>query len=82
MLHIHMPVKRCDGKMVYGSWRDGSDVLKDINGYYVMQWDPKTGWASWYKKYLPKTWNPSPEEDKETKTAKNRKAEASFCIVQ
>ena len=85
-----MAVKDGKGRVVYDSWKDGSDVLKDRKGYYVMQWNPKTGKD--YKKHLPKTWKPSPEEDKETKAAKRRraekrrakkrKAEASFCMVQ
>ena len=86
-----MAVKRSDGKTVYDSWKDGSDVLKDRKGYYVMQWNPKTGKEC--KKHLPKTWKPGPVEDKEMimakrrraakRKAKKRKAEASFsCMVQ
>lgn len=64
-------VKRKDGKIVYDSWNDGSDVLKDKNGYYIMQWDVIK--EKDYKKYLPKSWKPTPytEEDR-SKPIKNR----------
>lgn len=43
------------GHIVYGSWANGSDILKDKKGYYV--WTFKTN-ADWEankptKKYLP-----------------------------
>lgn len=52
-------VKRKDGKIVWGSWDDGSDVVKDKNGFYVMQWDVENNKE--YKKYLPKSWKPIKE---------------------
>ena len=42
-------------KIVCGSWKDGSDIYKDKNGYYIIQYNPKTN--NDYKKYL-KTWKP------------------------
>lgn len=46
------------GKVIYGNWRDGSDIYKDRNGYYVIQWNRLA--ESSYKKYLTR-WKPSPE---------------------
>jgi hypothetical protein len=43
------------GSIIYGSWKDGSDIYKDSKGYYVIQWDPTKGE---FKKYLPKSWKP------------------------
>lgn len=45
-----------NGKKVYDSWKDGSDVYKDKNGYYIMQYNPKTKLI--YKKYLRKSYKP------------------------
>ena len=42
---------------VYDSWKDGSDVYKDKNGFYIIQYNLKT--KSDYRKYLRKTWKPS-----------------------
>ncbi len=44
------------GKVVYGSWKDGSDIYKDSKGYFVMQWDAEKD--AEYKKYLP-SWKPA-----------------------
>ncbi len=38
------------GSVVYGSWRDGSDVFKDKKGYYVVHLDTKED--KFYKRYL------------------------------
>jgi hypothetical protein len=46
------------GKVIYGSWKDGSDIYKDVKGYYVVQWNPVT--EKEYKKHL-KGWKPTPE---------------------
>lgn len=46
------------GTVVYGSWKDGSDIYKDKKGYYVVQYDPKKNEE--YKKYL-KGWKPDPD---------------------
>ena len=59
--------------VVYGTWKDGSDVYKDKDGYYVIQWDPKKD--ALYNKYLAKSWKPikyapSRNKSKKTKTAK------------
>jgi len=43
-------VVKVNGKIVYGSWKDGSDIYKDKKGYYIIQWNPKTDMD--YKKYL------------------------------
>lgn len=44
------------GNVIYGSWKDGSDIYKDSKGYYIIQWNPKTG--DDFKKYVPKSWKP------------------------
>ena len=49
-----MPIKS-NGKIVYDSWKDGSDIYKDKEGYYVYQWSAKT--KDIYKKYLEKNDN-------------------------
>jgi hypothetical protein len=49
-------VVKSNGKIVYGSWKDGSDIYKDKKGYYTIQWNPKTELS--YKKYLTKSWKP------------------------
>ena len=41
---------KANGKIVYGSWKDGSDIYKDNGGYYIYQYNPKTEMI--YKKYL------------------------------
>lgn len=46
------------GKVVYGSWKDGSDVYKDSKGFYVIQYSPKRNET--YKKHL-KRWKPTPD---------------------
>ena len=38
---------------VYDSWKDGSDVYKDKNGFYIIKYNLKT--KGDYKKYLRKT---------------------------
>ncbi len=43
------------GSIVYGSWKDGSDIYKDSKGYYILQYDPKTDTIG--KKHL-KGWKP------------------------
>ena len=55
-------------KKVYDSWKDGSDVYKDKNGFYIIQYNPKTN--SDYKKYLRKTWKPSSFTVKKKKSTK------------
>jgi len=59
-------VVKSNGKIVYGSWKDGSDIYKEKKGYYIIQWNPKTEMS--YKKYLAKSWKP-----KVNKTKKNIK---------
>ncbi len=39
----------------FGSYKDGSSVYKDKNGYYIYQWNPVKNVE--YKKYL-KNWKP------------------------
>lgn len=63
-----------NGKVVYGSWNDGSDIYKGKQGYYIIQWNPKTQMT--YKKYLPKSWKPK-RITKATKTRKNVKRTTS-----
>ena len=60
-----MPVKinkiklpKVNGKLVYGSWKDGSDIYKNKNGYYIIQYNPKINKD--YIKYL-KKWKPKPK---------------------
>jgi hypothetical protein len=71
------------GKIIYGSWKDGSDIYKDSNGYFVLQYSPKQDKI--VKKYL-KRWKPKDTDDflcltkkkwklcKAGKTRKHRKA--------
>ena len=63
-------VLKSNGKIVYGSWKDGSDIYKDQKGYYIVQWNPKTSME--YKKYIPTSWNPTkankPRINKKRKT--------------
>lgn len=69
---------RGDGKIIYGSWKDGSDVMKDKKGYYVIQWNPNT--QSEYHKYLPKSWKPDLElasNKLQTKKSKKTKKKTS-----
>ena len=56
------------GKIVYGSWKDGSDIYKDSKGYYVIQWNPKTG--NDFKKHLPKRWKPAANTRRICRSAK------------
>jgi hypothetical protein len=55
---------KSNGKIVYYSWKDGSDVYKDKKGYYIEQWNPKTEMN--YKKYLTKSWKPKSNATKKT----------------
>jgi len=64
-------VVKVNGKIIYGSWNDGSDIYKDTKGYYIIQWDPVK--ETEYKKYLPKSWKPSPEEGESMKKTKKMK---------
>lgn len=52
-------------KKVYGSWKDGSDICKGENRYYIIQWNPKTEKS--YKKYLPTSWKPKVNKTKTKK---------------
>jgi hypothetical protein len=69
-------VIKVNRKIVYGSWKDGSDIYKDSKGYYVIQWDPLKN--DTYNKYLPKSWKPFPEDSEsdgkstKVKTTKKR----------
>jgi len=45
---------------VYGSWRDGSDIKKGRNGYFVIHWNPRTD--SDDKHYI--SWRPKPVASK------------------
>jgi len=49
------------GKIIYGSWKNGSDIYKDRKGYFIVQWNVKTEKES--KKYLA-SWKPSPSNKK------------------
>ena len=53
---------------VYDSWKDGSDVYKDKNGFYIIKYNLKT--KSDYKKYLRKTAETVAEFTKREKTSK------------
>ena len=65
------------GKVMYGSYKDGSGIFKDTNGYYIIQLNPRTG--AFYKKHL-KSWKPSKGDTREClingrwKSCKTRKA--------
>ena len=67
-------VVKSNGKIVYDTWKDGSDVYKDKKGYYIVQWNPKTEMI--YKKYLSKSWKPKPNEPNETKK-RNKKSKVN-----
>jgi hypothetical protein len=43
------------GSIIYGSWKDGSDIYRDSKGYYIIQWDPTKGE---FKKYLANSCKP------------------------
>lgn len=47
------------GSVVYGSWKDGSDIYKDTKGYWILQYSPKLD--DTVKKYL-KGWRPRPDD--------------------
>ena len=76
-------VVKVNGKIVYGSWKDGSDIYKDKKGYYIIQWNPKTDmdykkYLSTYKKYLftsgePKV-NKTKKKNNKKKKTKTRKS--------
>jgi len=55
-------VVKSNDKIVYGSWKDGSDIYKEKKGYYIIQWNPKTEMS--YKKYLAKSWKPKVNKKK------------------
>ncbi len=63
------------GKIIYGSWKDGSDIFKDAKGYYIIQWNPETG--NDFKQYLPKRWKPDPDTRQICRTSKKTK----FCNI-
>lgn len=75
-----MPAKS-NGKVVYGTWKDGSDVYKDKDGYYIIQWDPKKD--ALYNKYLAKSWKPTEDEPlrNKSKKAKKSKTKKSFWSI-
>jgi len=66
-------VVKVNGKIVYGSWKNGSDIYKDKKGYYTIQWNPKTDMD--YKKYLStyKKYIFTPDYSKVNKIKKNKK---------
>lgn len=37
-------------KKVYGSYKNGEDIYKDTNGYYIILWNVKT--QKEYKKHM------------------------------
>ena len=59
-------VVKSNGKIVYGTWKNGSDIYKDQKGYYIVQWNPKTSME--YKKYMRTSWKPN-----NIQKAKNKK---------
>ncbi|MCJ7800870.1 MAG: hypothetical protein MUP82_00765 [Candidatus Marinimicrobia bacterium] len=63
-------VVKSNDKIVYDSWKDGSDIYKDKKGYYTIQWNPKTEMS--YKKYLPASWKPKVNKTKKI-IIKNKK---------
>ena len=68
-----MPVKskrkllNVKAKVVYGLWRDGGNIYKNRNGYYIMKYNPKTN--SEYIKYL-KSWKPKQIQEKQKQIKK------------
>ena len=65
-------VVKSNGKIVYGSWKDGSDIYKDKKGYYIIQWNPKTRLD--YKKYLSTSWKPTNVNKSKKNKRKTRRA--------
>lgn len=66
--------KGAGGRIVYDSWKNGSDIYKDSNGYFIFDWDAVK--EKDYKNYLPKSWKPSPpleETPSRRKTSKRNK---------
>ena len=76
--------KQKGGKEDFGTYKDGSSVFKDKNGYYIDQWDNDKQVI--YKKYL-KSWKPVISDtrlilDKKTKKykiVKSKKTKTSRC---
>jgi hypothetical protein len=66
-----MKLPKVNGRIVYDTWKDGSDIYKDSKGYYIFQWDSIK--EKNYKSYLPKSWKPSPREESMKKTKKVKK---------
>jgi hypothetical protein len=61
---------KVQAKLIYGSWKDGSDIYKDSKGYYVIQWNNSK--MTDYKKYLPK-WKPMANAPKMRFDSKTKK---------
>lgn len=83
-----MPVKsnrvklpKVNGKCVYGTWRDGSDIYKNKNGYYIVRYNKKT--KSDQIKYL-KAWKPTTiqKPKKESMKKQTEKLEAKKIAKQ
>lgn len=64
----------CCRSIVYGSWKDGSDIYKDRTGYFIIQWNPQN--SKFYKKYL-KDYTPNPENIFRQKRKQTKKKRSS-----
>ena len=60
------------GNVVYGSYKDGSDIYKDSKGYYIVSYNPVKN--ELYKKHL-KSWKPAAD----TKTICRVGKKMKFC---
>ena len=58
---------KVNGKCVYGTWKDGNDIYKNKNGYYIIQYNPKNNKD--YIKYV-KNWKSNPFSKKSKKSIK------------
>ncbi len=67
-------------EIVYGSYKDGSDIYKDSNGYYIFQYNPKLNKE--YKKYISKAYKPEGEPivRKLKCTRKNKNGKWKGCV--
>ena len=70
-------VVKSNGKIVYDSWKDGSDLYKDQKGYYILLWNPKIEKYTTYKKYLAKSWKPTHYESKKSTKKKSTKIKST-----
>jgi len=69
-IDIYMYKNKAWGKIMYGNIGSAA-VFKDRKGYFTADWDEKL--QKEYKKYLPKSWKPAPDVQKECFNEEKRK---------